>query len=165
MNRVTITILVASAITSNLMGMNPTPPKPPVAIKAPTSLEEVDTKGFPYILRYKNQVNQYKRGKGNPISREQALKVLHHPLCVSLEPKFKDETAREEMAEASFNLSFDARKYTFLGNDMSLLGDAEAQIQNDRAMAIYNCAVIFKYFSRRESSEKIINNFLAQERS
>jgi hypothetical protein len=164
-NKLTINVLIASAITGNLMSMNPTPPKPPVAIKAPTSLEEVDTTDFPYVWQYKKQAEDYvydraNYRKNNPISQQQAFKVLNHPLCTSLNQKLRDEATRKKIQAASLDQAFDAPKNWF--GSVTQLDDPNAQIQNDKAMAIYNCAAIQDFFSRRMSSEKIIDDFLAE---
>lgn len=125
-------------------------------LKAPTSLEEIDTKDFPYIWRYHNMIdNRTQYTQQQSVSRDKALKVLNHPLCRSLEPMLKNEKDRNLLKDKSLALALNEP------TDRAGKLDLETQKHNDAVMALYNCAVIREFYNTFLNNKEVVDNFLA----
>lgn len=125
--------------------------------RAPCSFDEINTTDFPYLWKYKDQAEDFRDSSNlhtqTSISIQEATQVLSHPLCKSLESILKDDKKREELLAKTLSIAI--KKPAIASNSVwqvlrmvikKPVTNSAVQEQNDKAMALYNCAMVYQMF-------------------
>ncbi|MFA6066616.1 MAG: hypothetical protein WC707_05550 [Candidatus Babeliaceae bacterium] len=162
-------------------------------VKKPKKLspfEQIDPTDFPYVWRYANDIEEKPQAIPEPTDQDSSqpiiqavpkkrtpnkveiIKITNHALCQSIAEKAQDKDGKldreqlETVKASAHGTALEKPERTwgqFFSWDRATYSDKDLRDQNDRAMAIYNCAEIYLYHRSFLEDQEFLNNFLKKE--